>query len=33
VKKKTRDGAVHQFVGAEPALEVSGQNIRIKIKC
>jgi hypothetical protein len=32
VKRNTRDGTVHQFVGAEPVLEVSGRNIKRKIK-
>jgi len=31
--KLARDGTVHQFAGHEPALGVSGQNIRKKIKC
>jgi len=29
----TWEGTVQQFVGPEPALGVSWQNIRIKIKC
>jgi ribonuclease HI len=28
-----REGSVHQFVGPDPALGVSRQNIRNKIKC
>ena len=31
--KLTRDGSVQQFVGPEPFLGVSRQNIRRKMKC
>jgi len=31
--KLTRDGSVPKFVGPEPSLGVSRQNIRRKIKC
>ena len=31
--KLTRDSSVQRFVGPEPFLGVSGQNVRRKIKC